>query len=193
MAYTTSGGEKGLGQFTAGATTLADLNKLLELLARVGNYRGPLTEDDRDDVAGDALYEGLMVYNLDTQALEVYDGSGWQVVYQDSGWSNITLATGWTAVPGFTPRSRVINDVLYIEGAVDRGVGGAFAAIGTTVAGHRPTKTTFYGAAATVISGSSGYAELTIDTTGEILIGAYTNMSGAAGWRVPLTGNIVRS
>lgn len=77
MGYTPGVGTKGLGEFTASSSTTADLNKLLELIALVGNYRGALTEDERDDIVGDALYAGLLVFNTDSARLEIYNGTGW--------------------------------------------------------------------------------------------------------------------
>lgn len=77
MGYSGSGGPKGLGVITDSNTPLSDLTKVIELIGRVGNYRGPLTEAERDAIAGAELYEGLLAYNLDTGVLEKYDGTGW--------------------------------------------------------------------------------------------------------------------
>jgi len=84
MGYSTSGGPKGLGVFNVTAQTAADLNKLLELIARLGNFYGGIPESQRDAITGDALYEGLLVFNTDSGALEMYDGSGWASVFH--GW-----------------------------------------------------------------------------------------------------------
>lgn len=81
MGISTSGGPKGLGTVLDSNTPLSDLTKIIELIARVGNFRGGMTEDARDDITGAALYEGLAVYNTDTEALELYDGAGWVPVW----------------------------------------------------------------------------------------------------------------
>ena len=81
MGYTASGGPRGLGVFNTPPSTAADFNKLVELIGRVGNYRGPVTETERDAISGDELYEGLKVYNTTADALELYDGSGWVITW----------------------------------------------------------------------------------------------------------------
>lgn len=77
MGYTAAGGPKGLGQFNDTPQTAADLNKAIELIAQMGNYRGDLTEAQRDALSGGALYAGLLVFNTTAGRLERYDGSGW--------------------------------------------------------------------------------------------------------------------
>jgi len=82
MGYTASGGPKGLGVFNNTPQTTADLNQLIELIARVGNYLGPITEAERDALTGPALYAGLMAHNTTANTLEFYTGSGWLVVWR---------------------------------------------------------------------------------------------------------------
>lgn len=79
MGYTTTGGPKGLGVVTDSNTPLSDFNKMIELIARVGNLRVGTTAA-RDLLSGDALYEGLHYLNTTTDVLEFYTGSGWAAV-----------------------------------------------------------------------------------------------------------------
>ena len=81
MGFTASGGPRGLGVFNTTPKTASDLNKLVELIGRVGNYRGPLTETERDAISGDALYDGLMVYNTTAGALEIRADGGWEAIW----------------------------------------------------------------------------------------------------------------
>lgn len=78
MGYTSSGGTKGRGTFNNTPGTTSDFNQLLALLNAYGNYLGGVSEATRDAVTGDALYEGLLLWNTDAEAFEFYDGSGWE-------------------------------------------------------------------------------------------------------------------
>lgn len=124
MGYTATGGPKGRGQFNNSPSTTSDLNKLLEIEAEWGNYGGAMSEGDRDDIVGSALYAGLMIMNTTSGALEVYDGDGW-VIPGDSGWRSIsTLSSGWSSVSGYSPQYRVVGNRVDIRGRVLLGAGG---------------------------------------------------------------------
>lgn len=80
MGYSASGGPKGLGTFNSTPQTVADLTKLVELIARMGNYRGAVTASERDLITGGALYNGLLIYNTTDGTVEIFNGSAWVVL-----------------------------------------------------------------------------------------------------------------
>ncbi|WP_442575860.1 hypothetical protein ACSBPH_01535 [Microbacterium sp. F51-2R] len=92
MGWSSSGGPKGLGSATNTPSTQADFDKMIELIALMGNFRGGVSEAERDAITGDALFAGLLVYNTTKTRLEVWDGSGWDIVWP-------TSATGVVACP----------------------------------------------------------------------------------------------
>lgn len=116
MAYSGSGGTKGLGQITSPYTPRADLNKILELLGNVGNRR-VVTTTERDDLTGAKVYEGLEIFNTTTKQIEIYNGSGWARV--------LRLAAQYTPVwANFTPGPSVVDTLYQVvgrfcEGTVD--------------------------------------------------------------------------
>lgn len=119
MGYSASGGPKGLGAFNNIPQTAADLNQLVALVARGGNYRGPVTEAERDAISGAALFAGLMVYNTTKSQLEIFNGSGWVLIWNDTGWQDLPLASGWTVESGDTPQYRVRAGYLSFRGRLD--------------------------------------------------------------------------
>lgn len=166
MGYTASGGPKGLGVFTNTPQTVADLNKLVELIARMGNYRGPVTTAERDAITGTALYEGLLVYNTTTDQLEVYSGSGWVLVWKyDTGWQPITLNPGWSAYLGETPRYRVKNGMLQLAGRASASAG-ATVELGVlpAIARHTSTLMVFR------LHYDNGVAGVTVDSGGLVAV-----------------------
>lgn len=141
MGWTSTGGPKGLGSATSTPSTVADFDKMIELIAQQGNYRGPVTEAERDAIAGDALYEGLMVYNTTAGTIEVFGGSGWDVVYVDSGWQSLTLANSWLNFGGgyASARYRKVNGIVYIQGTIKSGTVAPGTLLATLPAGFRPS------------------------------------------------------
>lgn len=109
MGYTASGGPKGLGVFNNSPQTVADLNQLRDLIATVGNYRGTLTEAQRDAITGAALYTGLLVYNTTASKLQMYTGAGWSSV-----WSPAT-AVGTSVTPAAGTGFTLSNNQLYMR------------------------------------------------------------------------------
>lgn len=81
MGYSSSGGPKGLGVVSSTPSTAADFNQVIALIAQMGNFRGSLTEAERDAISGAALYAGLLVFNSTVGTLEKYSGSGWDVIW----------------------------------------------------------------------------------------------------------------
>lgn len=116
MAYSGTGGTKGLGQITSPYTPRADLNTILGLLGQVGNRR-VVTQSERDGLTGAKLYEGLEVFNTTTKQIEIYNGAGWARVLR----LPFQYTPTWT---NFTPGPSVV-DTLYqtvgrfCEGTVD--------------------------------------------------------------------------
>lgn len=108
MAYSGSGGTKGLGQITSPYTPRADLNKILELLGNVGNRR-VVTTTERDALTGAMVYEGLEIFNLTTKQIEVYNGSGWSRV--------LRLAASYTPTwNNFTVGPSVVDTMYQVDG-----------------------------------------------------------------------------
>lgn len=178
MGHSSSGGPNGLGVFNNTPSTTADLNKLLELLARMGNYRGRLTEAERDAITGDALYAGLMVFNSDTAALELYTGSGWDQLIPAPGSANVTLETGWQnqdQVLKVTRRS----GIGFLTGRVSR-ASGSSTKVGTMAVGYRPVAT----AHASLVSLGSGGTDgarfiVTANANGDVTV---AHLSGSPTW-----------
>lgn len=139
---------------------------------------------------------GGTAFRLDTGDFLQRVNGAWQLGGGDTGWLPLTLSTGWAAVGGHTPRGRLINGIVYLEGAVLRGSGGLQSNIAVIPAALRilgPGKTTFIGA--TFSSRSTGGAATSQMYTGEsgvIGIEGYTTMDGTVGWVLPLTCDFVR-
>jgi hypothetical protein len=63
--------------FNSTPQTVADLNRLVTLIGRMGNLRvGP--QSDREALSGTELFEGLHFYDTTLDLLFKYDGSGWK-------------------------------------------------------------------------------------------------------------------
>jgi hypothetical protein len=172
MGYSSSGGPKGLGVILDSNTPLADLTKLIELIARVGNYYGGVTEAERDDITGDALYTGLLVFNTDADALELWDGSGWETVWEpDTDWQTLAPAAGWTAF-GSGLKWRRKNGQIKLLTSVTRVSWTGTQTFGTLPVEARPTqKVTFVSAYGDVAK------ECYVNTDGTIQV----NASGGGG------------
>lgn len=100
MGYSTTDGSagKGLGSFTDTASTEADFDKVIELIARMGNVRVGTTAE-RTALTGSSVYEGLHFYDTDLDALMKHDGSGWVIVFRDwvtwtPTYTNFSLGNG---------------------------------------------------------------------------------------------------
>lgn len=79
MGYTASGGPGGLGVFNNSPSTVADLNKLVELMASVGNVRkGTATE--RGMLSGAQLFDGLVWSETDTGQLWMRVAGVWTMI-----------------------------------------------------------------------------------------------------------------
>lgn len=113
MGYSGSGGPKGLGVFNTTPSTASDLNQLVALIARVGNYLGAITSTERDAITGAALYEGLLIFNSTDDTLEMYDGSGWKIIWHD--WKTYTPST--TNISGGTivARHRRLGNIVSVD------------------------------------------------------------------------------
>lgn len=174
MGYSASGGPKGLGVITDSNTPLSDGNKLIELMARVGNYLGPVTEAERDSVTGSALYEGLMVYNTTRSQLEIYDGSGWVLIWNDTGWQTLPLASGWSVESGDTPQYRVRAGYLSFRGRLDATTGAPnFPFTVNLPVGARPSRAVPQLIGTT--GGSGAQHVMNVATDGQITIFKFSN------------------
>lgn len=188
MGYTTTGGPKGLGQFNTTPQTVADLNKLVELIARVGNFLGAVSESERDAITGGALYEGLMLLNTTSGRVESYDGAGWEPINQGSPVELTVFGSNWSATPSYEPVVVESGGMVHLLGAARIAQGGSMSNILTIPAGLRPAKQYFLGHYRTTSGTASG--QLHIDTTGVVSApDNYRTGSMAAGNSIPLTGS----
>lgn len=128
---------------------------------------------------------GRRIFETDTKASYVSDGTNWLSVVDDSGWVNLTLGAGWTATGGHTPQARRVGKVVHVRGAVTRGAG-ASSTLATIPTGLRPASQQFHGAHVT--SGGVVF-ELLAGTDGTLqLITGYATGSTADGTVHPLGG-----
>lgn len=81
MGFTTSGGPRGLGQFTDAAATRADFNKLLSIVAEVANRRVG-TAAEREALPAAKCFVGLEWEETDMGRTVVWSGAtdGWTPV-----------------------------------------------------------------------------------------------------------------
>jgi hypothetical protein len=174
MGYSASGGPKGLGVFNNTPQTAADLNQLVALIARGGNYRGPLTEAERDAISGAALFAGLMVYNTTKSQLEIFTGAGWQLIWNDTGWQTLPLASGWTVESGDTPQYRVRAGYLSFRGRLDATTGAPNLPFTINLpVGARPSRAVPQLIGTT--GGSGAQFVMNVGTDGEITIFKFSN------------------
>lgn len=170
-----------------------------EELARYAVHRGNLLKGSTTQrQAWSAAYPtvaGVHWSDLTDSALYRSDGAGgWTpVVTPSTAWQELARSTGWTAVAGHTPRARLLNGVVWIEGAALRGSGGSLSHIATIQdSALWPSKTTFIGASVASKSGeSSRSSELYVTSSGVVQVGGYTTIDTLAGWSVPLSGAYV--
>lgn len=114
----------------------------------------------------------------------------------DTGWHNLKLARGWKTVTGHTPRARVRNGTLFVEGAARREAGGSLTHIATlpaqVLSKVTGSKDSFVGTfSALKAGGGHAHGELYLTTSsGVIGTGDYTTLDPYAGWVVPLTFTI---
>jgi hypothetical protein len=81
----------------------------------------PVTDAaDRDTLIA---YDGLIVHRLDLKLNQQRVDGAWQNLGGDTGWINLTVAAPFTASAGATPRVRVRNGVLHLDGAFQRNSG----------------------------------------------------------------------
>jgi hypothetical protein len=143
MGWSSSGGPKGLGTFNNTPGTVSDFNKARDLVALMGNYRGAVTETERDAITGDSLYAGLMVNNTTQGTLEMYDGSGWEAVWDadiasDSAAVPLTNTGGTTFInQTYTLTVRGRGGLVTLHGRVSRSAGSGNL-VGVVPAGFRP-------------------------------------------------------
>ena len=147
MGYTSADGAagKGLGSFTDTASTQADLDKLVELIARVGNRRADLSSV-RTALTGSALYPGLEFHETDTGLTYLRGASSWVLVDGDTGW---TLTTSQNTSVYFVETIggdralsvRRIGKRVRLEGHIRTNTGtGAYSIWAFIPAGYRPGK-----------------------------------------------------
>lgn len=142
MGYTPGAGPKGLGTFTNSAQTVSDLNKMVELVARVGNVRVGTTAE-RDALSAAELYAGMHFYDNTLKRMMKYTGTGWGEAVDVTNWLGVTAADGsWNVSQQFGYRGvsmRQVGREVWIEGIFSRSTGfeaGFF--MGSTPAGITP-------------------------------------------------------
>lgn len=188
MGYTTTGGVKGLGQFNNTPQTTADLNKLLELIGKMGNYRGAMTEGERDLILGADRFDGLMVFNQSSGRINVWSDDlfdWWDPTSEDTYYPD-SFGAGWSAASGYPVVIRVFGDRVHIEGAVVVASGASFDNILTVPIAARPGAIRWVGA--TVGQGAAITGMLDVTTAGRLRL-PYRTGSLAAGQLLPLSGS----
>lgn len=137
---------------------------------------------------------GMLWSETDTGELLRTDGASRWTRIGDSGWIPLTPTTpGWTAVSGHAPRGRLLNGVVYLEGALQRNTGGALTNLATipTALRHLGAKTVFIGTSTALRSGNIAASELYANETGVLSVGGYTAIDGNPGWVIPISSSYV--
>lgn len=180
MGYTPDIGEKGLGQFNSSPGTVADLNQLLAIIAGVGNYRGAMAEEDRDDITGAALYSGLLVFNTTENALELYSGSGWEHVWRPETVAAVTFASPYGAAPAAAVDVRAYGGRGHLRGEAVRSSAtfstGTNYTLGTIPAGFRPAEDQLFYVSA---SATGVAARLVVQASGTLIFSVAAGFTGA--------------
>ena len=190
MGYSSTDGPsgKGLGSFTNTPSTTSDLNKLLELVGRMGNLRVGTTAT-RTALTGSSLYEGLHFYDTTLNDLWVYDGAAWVTGYDDDGYTNVsTFSPFWSATAGYTPRVRRVGQRIDLYGAATAAAGaGADGGIITVPSGFRPTGNVWIGP----FRSSGGLSGMLVVSSAGVVSApnAYVTGSLGAGSVVPFVGS----
>lgn len=150
------------------ATTSATITQTAKFTAAAGGVIPFRSTTDRDA----ATYtETQLGWLLDTDILQIFDGSAWQTMKTgDTGWTTLTMGSGWTGEASNPPQYRRIGGVLYWRGRAQ--TSGATTAIATLPAGFRPDVAAS-GSNPFVLSGSSN-ATVTINSSGAIALSAGT-------------------
>ncbi|SDR70824.1 MULTISPECIES: hypothetical protein [Microbacterium] len=192
MGYSPTGGPKGLGTFNDTPQTAADLNKLRDLLALMGNYRGGMAESERDAINGPSRFDGLAVFNQNTGEINVWseDAFDWLSPTTETVFGPESMGPGWTESPTYPILLRLVGNRVHVEGAAVVGSGAAFTHIFTAPVLTRPTALRWIGA--TVGQGAAVTGMLDITTAGQVRL-PYRTGSLAAGQTLPIVGSFALS
>lgn len=169
-----------------------DPTEVAEYAAKVGTRLiGPTAERE--------AYEygrlGLGWFDTSEEREYLHNGSGWESVdVRDTGWMNIPLSSGWSAVSGHTPRGRRIGNVVYLEGAIQRGAGGSPENMFTLPEPLRSnsSKSSFLFATIARRNDDIRPAELYTNGTGLVQASGYVLLTSSTGWLFPISGSFVR-
>lgn len=107
-----------------------------------------------------------------------------------TGWMTLTLGRGWSAASGHTPRARLLNGFMCIEGAVLRGSGGnpaTMATLPSSLSAKLTKGTQFIGGVTAARNGVAAACQLYISSSGVISMLNYTAIDSGTGWVVPLS------
>lgn len=131
---------------------------------------------------------GRRIFETDTKASYVSDGTNWLVLLEDTNWQSVTLGTNWTATSGHTPGARRVGKTVHVRGAVTKGAS-AGATLVTLPVGMRPAANQFYGAH---VTNNGVVFELLLTTAGELqTITGYATASAADGSVFPIAGTFL--
>ena len=181
-----------LSTYTTTATAV--ITQSYQMTAMSGGSVNFRNQTDQD---GFAAADGQRGFRLDTGQAVIRRSGAWALADgTDAAWLPLTLMTGWSAVGGHAPRAKLMNGVIYIEGAVSRGMGGALNAIAKMPDSlkHPGNKTVFYGSAAALKGATVANAELYVSPVGSdyvIRIESYNTFDSGIGWTLPLGGSYV--
>jgi hypothetical protein len=192
MGYSPTGGPKGLGSFNDTPQTAADLNKLRDLLALMGNYRGATTEAERDAITGAARFDGLAVFNQNTGEINVWseDAFDWLSPTTEAVFGPESMGNGWSESPTYPILLRLVGNRVHVEGAAVVGSGASFDNIFTAPALTRPNSIRWIGA--TVGQGAAVTGMLDITAAGRVRL-PYRSGSLAANQTLPIVGSFALS
>ena len=114
-------------------------------------------------------------------------------VSEDTGWLPLSLSTGWDPVTNHTPRGRVKDRVLYLEGMVSRAQTTGDLTNIATIPSSLPlegVKTVFVAAHVAKKGATIGSVDIHVDFTTRRIRGAdYTSIDATAGWVFPIGGS----
>lgn len=123
-------------------------------------------------------YEGMVIYETDTDLLRVYDGSSWKAVitptltastgylrYQES-WTQMTLVSGWQGYDvntwGTGQFYRTNDGIVHLRGLLRR-TSGSSNTICNLPVGYRPPHSHMF-----VVAGSGGVGRIDVSTNGDV-------------------------
>lgn len=185
MGYIDGAGPEGSPQFNNSPQTVADFNRLRDLVVQRGNsFKGSTSLREAWSNNGYAA-EGHLWYDTTLDLYFSYDGAGWRKAGDSGSVPIATFGTGWTGTSGYTPFIRAQGAMVILQGAVTLGANGSFDSILQIPAAYAPAGNWWLGHFR-ANSGASGMLHLS--GTQVSAPSAYRTGSLSTGQVLPLTG-----